>query len=103
MTLTMDEIPGGARLITNPNMVLREEEEETAFLFNPDTGAIHILNATSVAIWKLLDGERDLPQIMRDLREQFDELDVAAEAQVVELLNDLLAIGAIGVLAESWT
>ena len=85
-------------LIANPDVVLREEEDEAALLFDPDTGAVHILNSTAVAVWQLLDGKRDLSQIMADLHEEFDGMDDTAEGQVVELLNHLMSIGAVGVL-----
>jgi hypothetical protein len=91
------DLPAGARLIANPNMVFREEEEDAALLFDPETGVLHILNATAVAVWKLLDGKRDLGRIMADLRDEFDGMDAAADAQVTEMLNHLLAIGAVGV------
>ena len=96
MTPTIADLPADARLIANPNMVLREEDDDAALLFDPDTGAVRILNVTAVAVWKLLDGRRDLGQIIAALREQFDEMDAEAEAQVVQLLNDCHAIGAVG-------
>ena len=94
MANTHAALPDEARFIANPNTVLREEDE-TAILFNPDTGAVHVLNFTAVAIWKLLDGKRNVRQIVADLRAEFDEMDAAAEAQVVELLEQLYALGAV--------
>lgn len=37
---------------------LRQAGAENA-LYNPDTGSIHILNDTALAIWDLCDGETD--------------------------------------------
>ena len=99
MTHTIADLPADARLIANPNMVLREEEDEAALLFDPDTGAVRILNSTALAVWKSLDGKRDLSQIMADLREEFDDMD-AAEEQVTEVLTQLHAIGAVGTLTQ---
>ena len=97
MTHTLADLPAGARLIANPNVVFRQEEDDTALLIDPDTGALHILNATAMAVWKLLDGRRDLGRIMADLCDEFDGMDAAAESQVEEMLNHLLAVGAVGV------
>ena len=97
MIHTLADLPAGARLIANPSMVFREEEDDAALLFDPDTGTLHILNATAIAVWKLLDGKRDLGRIMADLGDEFDGMDAAAEVQVAELLNHLIAIGAVGI------
>ncbi|HPM82051.1 MAG TPA: HPr-rel-A system PqqD family peptide chaperone [Candidatus Anammoximicrobium sp.] len=99
MTQTIADLPADARLIANPNLVLREEEDDAALLFDPETGSVNVLNSTGLAVWRLLDGNRDRAQIMGHLREEFDGLDAAAEEQVAALLKRLVAIGAAGVVA----
>ena len=42
--------------IANPLVVLREEFDDWAILFDPDTGNAFGLNPTGVYLWKLLDG-----------------------------------------------
>jgi len=63
--------------IANPLIVLREEFDDWAILFNPDTGKAYGLNPTGVYLWKLLDGQHspdDLVQCLRrDLKEVSDE------------------------------
>ncbi len=44
--------------IVNPYVQLREEFDDWAILFNPDTGRGFGLNPTGVRVWKLLDGEQ---------------------------------------------
>lgn len=88
-------------LVTNPTFVLREEDDDASLLFDPETGAVRIMNPTAVAVWKRLDGKRSLTQIITDLREEFEGVDATAETQVDELLKHLLAIGAVGTVAES--
>jgi PqqD family protein of HPr-rel-A system len=39
-----------------PDVWLRQAEGENV-VFDPATGAVHILNATALAIWELCDGE----------------------------------------------
>ena len=46
--------------IANPVCVLREEFDDWAVLFNPDTADAVGINPVGVAVWKLMDGRRDL-------------------------------------------
>ncbi|MBW1973688.1 MAG: PqqD family protein [Deltaproteobacteria bacterium] len=39
------------RFIQNENISLREEDEDGALLFEPDTGKIVVLNLTGVELW----------------------------------------------------
>jgi PqqD family protein of HPr-rel-A system len=39
-----------------PDVWLRQADTENV-VFDPSTGAVHILNATALAIWELCDGE----------------------------------------------
>ena len=66
--------------IANPLVVLREEFDDWAILFDPDTGNAFGLNPTGVFIWKLLDGKHDADAIVNRLREEADDVpDDAAE------------------------
>jgi len=84
------------QVVLNPNMVLREEGDEGAILFDPDSGAVRVLNLTATTIWKLLEQERTLRQIMAALREQFEGMDEQAEEQVLGLVRELVRLGALG-------
>jgi SynChlorMet cassette protein ScmD len=64
--------------IANPLIVLREEFDDWAILFDPDTGNAFGLNPTGVFIWKLLDGKHNTDDIVSRLREESD--DVPADA-----------------------
>lgn len=81
-------------------MVLREEDDDAAILFDPNSGAVRVLNVTAAAVWKLLDGTRTLAQVLAALADEFDELDANAESQVVRLLTTLAEIGAVGIVTE---
>jgi hypothetical protein len=89
-----------SRLITNPGMVLREEEDGAALLYDPETGAVRILNGSATAIWKLLDGKRSLADVVAALRETYDGMDEQAEGQVLAVVKNLCALGAVGTLTE---
>lgn len=83
-------------LVPKPNLFLREEDNEGGILFDPDTGAVRVLNRPASETWKLLDGRRDLMQVIKGLRKKFEELDSNAEKQVLELAEELLRLGVVG-------
>jgi hypothetical protein len=88
------------KLIVNPNLVLREEGDEGALLYDPDTGAVRVLNVTAVAIWKLLEAERTVPEVILALREQFEGLDTEGEDQVLQMVCQLRLLGALRTAAK---
>ena len=74
--------------IKNPDVVLREEEEDAALLFNPDTGQVKVLNTTGLFIWQLCDGNNTLPSIVTALQESFD--DAVPEDQLTSDIKDFI-------------
>ena len=88
-------------LIPNPNLFLREENNRGGILFDPDTGSVRILNITAAETWKLLDGRRSLNQVIEALKEKFDGVDASAEGKLLELVRQLLRVGAVGLPGEN--
>ena len=83
-------------LITNPEIVLKEELEE-GLLFNPETGEIKLLNETGVFIYKLLDGKTSKNDIIDKVIVNFDiEEKKQAEKDVEEFLKMLFESQLIG-------
>lgn len=70
--------------------VFREEGDE-AFLFNPDTGDIKILNSTGVFIWKLCDGKHTKKDMTNKIVDNFDDIEskIAVEEDLNRFLEDL--------------
>lgn len=54
---------------SNPNIVLREEYDDWAVLFDPDTGKTCGVSPTGVFIWKQLDGSKSKAEILQALGE----------------------------------
>lgn len=81
--------------IVNPLIVLREEFDDWAVLFDPDTGEAHGIDPTGVYIWKQLDGKHSVTDIVKGLQENFDEVPENAAKEVHEFLNDLQERGYI--------
>ena len=83
-------------LVPKPTLFLREEDEEGGILFDPDTGAVRVLNRPAAETWKLLDGRRTLAEVIMALKKRFHGMDADAEKQVLELAQDLHRLGAVG-------
>ncbi len=79
----------------NPAIVLREEFENHAFLYDPDTGDTFVLNPVGAFVWKCLDGRRSIDQIMDKVNWEFDEVSSSVFEDLKAFLNDLRAKGFI--------
>jgi SynChlorMet cassette protein ScmD len=82
--------------IGNPVVVLREEFDDWAVLFNPDTADALGINPVGVAVWKRLDGRRTLAEIAGDLGEEFSTVPDTAPADVLAFAETLQAQGFVG-------
>jgi SynChlorMet cassette protein ScmD len=83
-------------LFANPLIVLREEFDDWAILFDPDTGNAFGLNPVGVFIWKLLDGNHSPEDIVKGLRENAEEVPGEADEHLDEFLQDLVKKGLAG-------
>ena len=93
-----DEIP-----ITNPVAVLREEFDDWAVLFNPDTAEAVGINPTGVYIWKQMDGKRNLGAITDSVSEYFDGVPEVVGKEVSDFVKDLSGRGFVGYELEEST
>ena len=96
-----DNISLDSRLVTNPNLVLRVEDDDCGLLFDPDAGTVKVLNRSAVEIWKLLDGRRSLGELIIALGDVFDEMGPEAESQVLQTVDSLLQVGAVALSEQS--
>ncbi len=85
----------GDKPIANPYVVLREEFDDWAVLFNPDTGQGFGLNPTGVYLWKLLDGEHPMREMLKALRRDFKEVPQGADAHIVAFVEELTEHGMV--------
>lgn len=86
-----------AKFICNPDVVLREEDEDGALLFNPDTNQVKVINNTAVFIWKLCNGSYGLAELISSLKEAFDEVPAdQVEKDVQDFIEDMTGSGFIG-------
>lgn len=59
----MSDDAGGRRPVRREDVWLRASGDENA-VFDPATGALHLLNDTARAIWDLCDGETTLDEMV---------------------------------------
>lgn len=57
--------------VMNKDFVFREEEEG-AFLFNPQTDELHCVNGVGMFICKLCNGKNHMDEICKRIWEEFD-------------------------------
>jgi len=77
-------------------LVLREEFDDWAVLFDPDTGDGFGLNPISVFIWKRLDGKHTIQDIMKEIQENCEDVPENAEQEVNDFLDELIKRGYVG-------
>jgi len=82
--------------MANPLIVLREEFDDWAVLFDPDSGDAFGLNPVGVHIWKRLDGNHAVKDILRDLREHYEDVPGEATGDLQEFIEDLVQRGLAG-------
>jgi len=83
--------------IRNPYVVLREEFDDWAVLFNPDTGQGFGINPTGVYVWKLIDGEHSAEELLKDLCNHAEEV---PEGALDHIERFLAALGIEGLVVE---
>jgi len=81
------------KLRPREGIIVREEEGE-AFLFDPETGQLSLLNATGLEAWRLLDGTRDQASVARALAASYPDAEEAViAADVARFVEDLVRAG----------
>ncbi len=76
--------------------MLREESDDWAVLFDPDTGDSFGLNPVGVFIYKRLDGRHTLGDIMKELQAECKNAPENAEKYVRDFMEDLIDKGMAG-------
>ena len=59
--------------VQNPEVVLHEEDEDGALVFNPDNDNIRVLNQTGRFIWSRCDGKHSISQIVEAVQNGFSD------------------------------
>ncbi|MBD3278804.1 MAG: PqqD family peptide modification chaperone, partial [Candidatus Aegiribacteria sp.] len=59
------------KVIVNPDIVVREEYDDWGLLYNPSTSETYGINPSGITIYKLLQDNRSMEDIVKALREQY--------------------------------
>ena len=86
-------MPDTAKPIANPLVVLREEFDNWAILFDPATGNAFGLNPVGVFVWKRLDGQHTIKDILNELRKSCEKVPEKVEDHLKEFIQDLVEKG----------
>jgi len=86
----------GDKPIANPCIVLREEFDDWAILFNPNSGRGFGLSPTGVCVWKLLDGEHTVDELLEKVQIYADYVPEEARDHVTVFIDELAAEGLAG-------
>ncbi len=82
--------------LANPYVILREEFDDWAVLFDPDTGHGFGLNPTGVQVWKLLDGEHSVDALFEKIKDNACNRPGEAREHIREFIDALVAEGLSG-------
>lgn len=82
--------------VRNERIVLREEFDDWAILFDPESGLGFGLNPVGVFVWKHLDGHHPLKEILKKVYEHFSDVTEGAENEISAFVQDLLDKGYAG-------
>jgi hypothetical protein len=86
----------------NPDVILREVDEDGALLFNPDTNRVFVVNRTGLFIWSLCERGSDLPSIVSGVKGAFDQVpDEEVSSQVEAYIAGLVKSGFVGLSGDS--
>ncbi|KUK63932.1 MAG: Coenzyme PQQ synthesis protein D (PqqD) [Methanoculleus marisnigri] len=82
--------------VANPSIVFREEFDDWALLFDPDTGESYGVNPVGAHVWKELDGSKTFAELIAGLRSAFDDVPETVSDEVAAFLDDLVDRGYAG-------
>lgn len=77
----------------NPVVVLRQEFDNWAVLFNPDTADAVGINPVGVAVWKLMDGRHTIADAVTRIQQQFANVPGSASEEVRAFIEQLIEQG----------
>jgi hypothetical protein len=65
-------------------------------LFNPDSAAASGINPVGVAVWKRMDGQRSLEEIVAEIKDRFEEVPAGALEEISAFVGTLAEQGFVG-------
>lgn len=75
--------------VANKDIVLREESDDWAVLYDPNTGNAFAVDPVSIFVWKRLDGNHSILDILTELREECKDTPPEADEHVNNFIGNL--------------
>ncbi|MCX5829536.1 MAG: SynChlorMet cassette protein ScmD [Deltaproteobacteria bacterium] len=83
-------------VIANPMVILREEFDDRAILFDPETGNTFGVNPIGVLVWKHLDGRHSIDDIAVIVFEKADAVPSDVTTHIENFLQVAVDLGLAG-------
>ena len=74
--------------VRNPDIIGKLADDE-AVLVMPQKGQVKVINEVGTVIWELIDGKRNIGQIVEEIISQFDVDPVSAETDTLNFISEL--------------
>lgn len=81
------------KIIANPSIVLREETDDWALLYDPDSNDTFGLNPVGVLVWKQLNGHKTIEEILENVHTHCANVHKDVGSHVQEFIAHLLEKG----------
>ena len=86
--------------VANPHVVLREEFDDWAVLFNSETAAAMGTNPVGIAVWKQMDGTKSIETIVSEVKNSFEGAPEAVSQEIAVFVSALADNGFVGLELE---
>jgi SynChlorMet cassette protein ScmD len=77
----------------NPSIILREEFDNWAILFDPDSNVAFGINPIGIYVWKCLNGQSTIKDIIEKLRKELIDVPGDIGIDLKEFIDDLVNRG----------
>jgi hypothetical protein len=77
----------------NPNVVFREDFDDIAVIFNPESGKSFSLNRTGAISWKALRDNKSKGQVLAEFKRNCYDIPADVEEHLSEFISALLDNG----------
>jgi len=85
------------KYLCNPDVVLREEDDDGGLLFNPDTNQVKVINSTGLLIWKQCESVCGVDEVVKSISQMFDDVpQTDIEQDVREFIDGMVQTGFVG-------
>ena len=92
-----DTLKDDVKYLKNPDVVVKEEDDGCALLFNPDNDQVRVLNRTGFYIWNLCQGSLGVASMASRVQEGFEPVpDQDVMKDVQGFLDAMAQAGLIG-------